>query len=155
MNKPFSALLFLVMFWVVQVEQTASSLLHQKLYEFQTKLQHKKTSSSSISAMPSPSLLLPNSIKSSGRVFYPIGYGADPSGAQDSSDAIMNALGDAFLQVQSGLELLPGIKDLGGVVIDFQGGNYSISNPIRFPSGVGNVLVTLFLSLIIDSHGAR
>ncbi|CAL5410549.1 unnamed protein product [Camellia sinensis] len=141
MNKPFSALLFLVMFWVVQVEQTASSLLHQRLYEFQTKLQHKKTTSSSISAMPSPSLLLPNSIKSSGRVFYPIGYGADPSGAQDSSDAIMNALGDAFLQVQSGLELLPGIKDLGGVVIDFQGGNYSISNPIRFPSGVGNVLI--------------
>ncbi|CAL5412820.1 unnamed protein product [Camellia sinensis] len=74
------------------------------------------------------------------RVFYPIVYGADPTGAQDSSDAIQSVLEDA-LQVQNGIELLPGIKDLGGVVIDLQGGNYLISKPIRFPSGIGNFLV--------------
>lgn len=76
-----------------------------------------------------------------GRVFYPIGYGADPTGANESSDAILQALNDAF-NVQSGLELLPGVKDLGGVIIDFQGGNYKISKPIRFPPGVGNVVVS-------------
>lgn len=76
-----------------------------------------------------------------GRVFYPIGYGADPTGANESSDPILQALNDAF-NVQSGLELLPGVKDLGGVIIDFQGGNYKISKPIRFPPGVGNVVVS-------------
>lgn len=76
-----------------------------------------------------------------GRVFYPIGYGADPTGAKESSDAILQALNDAF-KVQSGLELLAGVKDLGGVIIDLQGGNYKISKPIRFPPGVGNLVVS-------------
>ncbi|KAJ6415748.1 hypothetical protein OIU84_004527 [Salix udensis] len=78
--------------------------------------------------------------KNIGRVFYPIGYGADPTGARESSDAIKKALYDAF-QVQNGLELLPDVHDLGGVVIDLQGGNYKISKPIRFPSGGGNIVV--------------
>lgn len=71
------------------------------------------------------------------RVFYPIKYGADPAGERDSSDAILKALSYAF-QVQNELELLPGINDLAGVVIDLQGGNYKISKPIRFPAGGGN-----------------
>ncbi|XP_077244437.1 pectin lyase-like superfamily protein [Tasmannia lanceolata] len=80
-------------------------------------------------------------VKRDGRVFYPIGYGADPTGQEDSSDALLSAVEEAF-GVQNGLELLPGINDLGGVVIDLQGGNYKISKPIRFPpSGGGNVLI--------------
>ena len=76
-------------------------------------------------------------------MFYPIGYGADPTGVQDSSDAILHALNDAF-QVKNGLQLLPGVNDLGGAVIDLQARNYRISKPIRFPaSGGGNVLVSL------------
>ncbi|CAL0301551.1 unnamed protein product [Lupinus luteus] len=43
--------------------------------------------------------------------------------------------------MESGVELMPGVKDLGGVVIDLQGGNYTITKPIIFPSGAGNVLV--------------
>ncbi|KAB5564073.1 hypothetical protein DKX38_004127 [Salix brachista] len=70
----------------------------------------------------------------------PIKYGADPAGERDSSDAILKALNYAF-RVQNGIELLPGINDLGGVVIDLQGGSYRISKPIRFPSGGGNLLV--------------
>jgi hypothetical protein len=45
--------------------------------------------------------------------------------------------------VQNELELLPGINDLAGVVIDLQGGNYKISKPIRFPAGGGNILVSI------------
>ncbi|KAK7329358.1 hypothetical protein VNO77_23519 [Canavalia gladiata] len=78
--------------------------------------------------------------KGGGRVVYPSEYGADPTGAQDSTDAILKALENAF-GIESGLELLPGIKDLGGVVIDLQGGNYTISKPITFPSSAGNVVV--------------
>ena len=73
-------------------------------------------------------------------------YGADPTGAQESCDAIMDALSDAF-QVQNGLELLPDVHDLGGVVIDLQGGNYKISKPIRFPSGGGNIVVSTLLHM--------
>ncbi|KDP30157.1 hypothetical protein JCGZ_18190 [Jatropha curcas] len=93
-----------------------------------------------IVATPSRDIQVPET-KQNGRVFYPIGYGADPTGAQESSDAILKALNDAF-QVQNGNELVHGVNDLGGVVIDLQGGNYKISKPIRFPaSGGGNVVV--------------
>ncbi|KAJ8455659.1 hypothetical protein OPV22_028766 [Ensete ventricosum] len=74
------------------------------------------------------------------KVFNPISFGADSTGAADSSDAIVNAINAAF-QAQKGKELLPGINDLGGAVVDLQGGNYKISKPIRLPSGGGNVVI--------------
>lgn len=77
----------------------------------------------------------------------PIEYGADPRGENESSDAIMKALEDAFEMDNEGLELLPGIRDLGGVVIDFQGGNYKISKPITFPSSIGNLVVIIFIKI--------
>ncbi|KAL6282978.1 hypothetical protein ACE6H2_013907 [Prunus campanulata] len=86
------------------------------------------------------SLAQASNVTRNGRVFYPIGYGADPTGAEDSTDALLKAVEEAF-QLKSELELLPGITDLGGVVIDLQGGNYKISQPLRFPSGAGNVVV--------------
>ena len=77
-----------------------------------------------------------------GRVIYPISYGADPTGGQDSSDAILEALTDAF-QLHIELHMLPRVTDLGGVVIDLQGGSYKIGKPLRFPSsGGGNLLVS-------------
>ena len=76
-----------------------------------------------------------------GRVIYPISYGADPTGGQDSSDAILEALNDAF-QLHIELHMLPRVTDLGGIVIDLQGGSYKIGKPLRFPSsGGGNLLV--------------
>ncbi|KAJ7003384.1 hypothetical protein NC653_008572 [Populus alba x Populus x berolinensis] len=132
--KNISTLCFLLL-WSVQ--ETTCFIKKHKLIEFQEKLQEMVASSSPIPP-PSPAV---SQTKQSGRVFYPIGYGADPTGVQDSRDAILNALNDAF-QVQNGLQLLSGVNDLGGVVIDLQGGNYKISMPLRFPaSGGGNVVV--------------
>ena len=75
-------------------------------------------------------------------MIYPIGYGADPTGRQDSSDAILEALTDAF-KLQTGLHMMPHVADLGGIVIDLQGGNYKIGKPLRFPSsGGGNLVVS-------------
>lgn len=85
-------------------------------------------------------------LQNHGRVFYPIGYGADPTGVQDSTDAIFAAIRDAGT-LQNGLDLLPGITDLGGIVIDFQGGNFRISHSIRFPPGIGNLVVRFFLKV--------
>ncbi|XVF00466.1 hypothetical protein REPUB_Repub04eG0003600 [Reevesia pubescens] len=130
-NKFFSSAFCCLV--LLLVRETACSMIPQKLTEFEAKLQE---------VAPSPSLQPHSShTKTNGRVFYPIGYGADPTGVQDSSDAILQALNDAF-QVQSSLEMLPGVNDLGGVVIDLLGGNYKISKPIRFPtSGGGNAVV--------------
>ncbi|CAL1402483.1 unnamed protein product [Linum trigynum] len=114
-----------------------------KLPEFQSELQRRSSSSAAAAYNPanksSISMMHP---KRRGKVFYPIGYGADPSGSRDSADPILRAINDAF-QLQNGhrRQLLPGIHDLGGIVIDLQGGNFLISKPIRFPPGTGNIVV--------------
>ncbi|CAN1190828.1 Polygalacturonase QRT3 [Linum perenne] len=60
-----------------------------------------------------------------------------------STDAIQNALNDAFKQLEDEkVYLMNKIKDLGGAVIDLQGGRYLISKPITFPSsGGGDLLI--------------
>ncbi|RVX02723.1 Polygalacturonase QRT3 [Vitis vinifera] len=113
---------------LLSLHKPTFSSIHQKLSEFQSRLQNT-------ALPPFPSL----DGSQNGRVFYPIAYGADPTGVNESSDAILSALADAF-SIRNGVEMLPGITDLGGVVIDLQGGNYKISKPIRFPAGGGNVL---------------
>ncbi|OIV91653.1 hypothetical protein TanjilG_26506 [Lupinus angustifolius] len=116
---------------------TTSSKLHIQISNFRNKLEKKIASSLSQSDLASESAQTKRSV----RVLYPAGYGADPTGTNDSSDAILKAIGEAF-EMESGVELMPGVKDLGGVVIDLQGGNYTISKPILFPSsGGGNVVV--------------
>ncbi|KAH0935274.1 hypothetical protein HID58_012391, partial [Brassica napus] len=109
-----------------------------KLLEIQEKIQERLAVTPSLPPLSSPSSPFPKMV---GRVIYPISYGADPTGGQDSSDAILEALTDAF-QLQTELNMLPRVADLGGVVIDLQGGSYKIGKPLRFPSsGGGNLLV--------------
>ncbi|WJX23876.1 hypothetical protein P8452_13059 [Trifolium repens] len=139
----FSTLaLLLSLLVILQVQETTSFNEHIKLSHFMKKT-IKHNVDIPLSQPPSPSPLPSSSsyTKWSGRVVYPIEYGADPTGENESSDAIMKAIEDAFKMDNRGLELLPGIRDLGCVVIDFQGGNYKISKPITFPSSVGNLVV--------------
>ncbi|KAG6395894.1 hypothetical protein SASPL_142027 [Salvia splendens] len=117
---------------------TQCSTTHLKLQEFQTKLQ-TLTSPSTYTTPPLPTSTK-KSEQSSGRVFYPIGYGADPTGAHDSSAAILAAVADAA-KLQNGVNLMPGISDLGGAVIDLQGGSFLVNTPIRFPPAIGNIVV--------------
>ncbi|GAU33898.1 hypothetical protein TSUD_66850, partial [Trifolium subterraneum] len=99
----------------------------QKLLEFNHKLASSPTSSQT---------------KMSNRVLYPSEYGADPTGSEESSDAIMKAVEDAF-KLQKGIELVAGVNDLGGVVIDLGGGDYKISKPITFSPGGGNIVLSI------------
>ncbi|XP_027338319.1 polygalacturonase QRT3-like [Abrus precatorius] len=128
----FSILSFLLLL----VVQEATCFNHPTpMSHFRNKLKDRMVMGLSQAPSPSPDT------KRGGRVVYPSEYGADPTGAEDSSDGIMKAVGEAF-GMESGLELLPGVRDLGGVIIDLQGGNYTISKPITFPSsGGGNVVV--------------
>ncbi|KAL1833860.1 hypothetical protein DCAR_0103997 [Daucus carota subsp. sativus] len=124
----------------------ASCKFHKqkKLYDFETKLLRKTSGGAAAAPLPSQdsSFSMPSSApKSVGRVFYPIGYGADPSGEQDSSDAILEAMEDAVRSDKQGLELMPGITDMGGVVIDLQGASFKINRPIRVPAFTGNLVI--------------
>ncbi|KAK9062340.1 hypothetical protein SSX86_019526 [Deinandra increscens subsp. villosa] len=141
--RPFCLLVVLV---VLVFQQVNCSQKQQKLYDFKTKLQKH---SLQISSSPDP-------IKSSGRVFYPIGYGADPSGAQDSTEAIMGAVADASSAVGNGGQLLPGVNDLGGAIVDLQGGSFRISKPVAIPPNSGNLVIkggTLRASNTFPSDG--
>ncbi|KAJ9183329.1 hypothetical protein P3X46_007196 [Hevea brasiliensis] len=130
--RSFEVVVWLLLLLLVE-EKSCGMKQQNKLREMEAKLQEIAAAEATLYSFAS---LLVSETKQIGRVLYPTGYGADPSGEEESSDAILKALNDAF-QLQNGLELLPGINDLGGVVIDLQGGNYKISKPIRFPAAGG------------------
>ncbi|XP_010434329.1 PREDICTED: polygalacturonase QRT3-like [Camelina sativa] len=134
-----SLLLFLITISMVFEETLSLRRDMTKLLKFQEKIQERLAVAPTLSPVSSPPSS--HSPKMVGKVIYPIGYGADPTGGQDSSDAMLEALTDAF-QLQTGLEMLPRVADLGGLVIDLQGGSYMIGKPLRFPSsGGGNLVV--------------
>ncbi|CAH9077182.1 unnamed protein product [Cuscuta epithymum] len=79
------------------------------------------------------------------RVYRVTSYGADPTGEEDSTEAIMAAITDA-LNGPSGEEkegfLFAGIRNLGGARIDLQGGTYVVSRSLKFPvTGRGNLII--------------
>ncbi|KAF8102938.1 hypothetical protein N665_0190s0055 [Sinapis alba] len=135
----FVCLLLFLIIISVQLDETLSLRRDMtKLLEIQDRIQERLAVAPSLPPLASPSSPFPKMV---GRVIYPISYGADPTGGQDSSDAILEALTDAF-QLHIELHMLPRVTDLGGVVIDLQGGSYKIGKPLRFPStGGGNLLV--------------
>lgn len=70
--------------------------------------------------------------------FRPVDYGTDPTGATDSTAAMIAAV-QALLNCSRGFHTLaPPIMDLGGAKLDLGGGTYNISSPLVFPGYVGN-----------------
>ena len=72
----------------------------------------------------------------SNQVITPTTYGADPTGFADSTSAIRLAV-QALVSLGKSKDL-QGRLNLGGAILDLQGGTYSISSTIAFPSGYGN-----------------
>jgi hypothetical protein len=73
-------------------------------------------------------------------VIFPTSFGADPTGAADSSAAFASAMA-AVLARATGRNMSDGIADLGGVVLDLQGGTYLLSEPLVVPQFFGNLRV--------------
>ena len=67
--------------------------------------------------------------------------GADPTGQADSSRAFDAALKDALGRGRDGRLMGDNVTDLGGVVIDLEGGEYLLSRPIVIPPMVGNLRI--------------
>lgn len=92
----------------------------------------------SLAAAPRPDNA---TVPSDGRVFYVTDYGADPTGATDSTQALLATINEAF-HVATTEHTMPGLHDLGGVEIHLEGGDFRISNPLRLPANGGsNVLI--------------
>ncbi|KAG6395895.1 hypothetical protein SASPL_142028 [Salvia splendens] len=74
-------------------------------------------------------------------VYHVTSYGADPTGQNDSTGAVLKAITDALNGPGKGV-LFEGIVNLGGARVDLDGGNYLISRPLLFPvSGRGNFAI--------------
>ncbi|KAJ9693209.1 hypothetical protein PVL29_012096 [Vitis rotundifolia] len=81
------------------------------------------------------------SISSSSREHHATDYGADPTGRSDSTEALQQAIFDAFASPIDG-HLMQGITNLGGVELHLDGGTYMISRPLRLPDiGGGNFMI--------------
>lgn len=74
------------------------------------------------------------------RVFSPLDYGADGTGLTDSSPAFAEALAALFASCTSG-HLAEYVRDCSGAVLDLQGGEYLVSQPVAIPPGYGNLHV--------------
>eukprot|EP00039_Didymoeca_costata_P003178 m.65778 g.65778 ORF g.65778 m.65778 type:complete len:527 (+) comp11761_c0_seq1:96-1676(+) len=71
-----------------------------------------------------------------------VDFGADPTGHNLSDQAFQKAI--AFMissRSASGIKMADNITDLGGAVIQLDGGEYLISTPISFPDHIGNFKV--------------
>ena len=71
----------------------------------------------------------------------PVDFGADPTGAADSSPAFARALAVLLSRNATGGTLGAGIADLGGATLALGGGVYSLSAPLVIPPLVGNLRV--------------
>jgi hypothetical protein len=71
-----------------------------------------------------------------GHAISPVAYGADPTGKEDSSAAFDKAIA-ALLKFK--FRETPGaLSDLGGAVLDLEGGVYQVSRPVAIPHGYAN-----------------
>ena len=75
-------------------------------------------------------------------VVHPTAFGADPSGVRDSTKAMTAAVA-ALLEkgAASGARMGSNYTDLGGAVLDLQGGTFLLSRPLAIPGGFGNFRV--------------
>ena len=86
--------------------------------------------------------IAPDGTVAGGPTVSPIDFGADPTGATDSTAAFTNAM--AALLNHSSHAVPPmadAIVNLGGATLDLRGGEYLVSQPLIIPKLVGNVRI--------------
>ncbi|KAJ0084140.1 hypothetical protein Patl1_30993 [Pistacia atlantica] len=78
---------------------------------------------------------------SGSRIHHATDYGGDPTGVSDSTDALEQALFDAFRSPIQSTQLIKGVPNLGGSQLHLDGGTYKISRPLRIPEGGANFMI--------------
>ncbi|KAF5474569.1 hypothetical protein F2P56_006457 [Juglans regia] len=127
------------------VGQIPGSRYHDQMRKMQAfRVSSARHDSVSLPLSLSPSLSStgqPPEAAPSPHVYHVTSYGADPTGREDSTEALLRAISDAARGPSTG-SLLEGIQNLGGAQINLEGGNYVISQPLRLPAtGVGNLMI--------------
>ncbi|KAH9616283.1 hypothetical protein KSS87_022537 [Heliosperma pusillum] len=79
-------------------------------------------------------------------VYHVTSYGADPTGKNDSTDALLRVFSEigeiGSSNNNNNGHLMDGITNLGGVEINLDGGTYVINRPLHFPTPyLGNILI--------------
>lgn len=88
-----------------------------------------------------PPLRPPPTDVAASAILRPTDFGADPSGATDSSAAFDKAVAALLSQRGQRHTMASNITDLGGATLDLSGGSYLLSHPIVVPPGVGNAQI--------------
>ncbi|KAL5747071.1 hypothetical protein ACOSQ2_024368 [Xanthoceras sorbifolium] len=69
-------------------------------------------------------------------------YGGDPTGRSDSTEALEQAIFDAFRSPVDGNHMINGVANFGGSEVHLDGGTYKITRPLRLPdTGGGNIMI--------------
>ena len=74
-------------------------------------------------------------------IIRPSDFGADPTGATDSSPMMTKAMAGLLAARGPRHTMASNITDLGGVTLDLSGGTYLISAPLVVPPGYGNAQI--------------
>ena len=75
------------------------------------------------------------------RVFSPIDFGGDPTGAADSTAAVGAAATALLDACAPAARFAPVGRDCGGATLDLSGGEFLISAPLVFPASIANFRV--------------
>ncbi|KAG7026402.1 Polygalacturonase QRT3, partial [Cucurbita argyrosperma subsp. argyrosperma] len=106
-----------------------------------TRIRHYNHHLSKLHKLKSSLSVQRDSVPTDARVYHVTSYGADPTGKNDSTESILRVFSDAYGSA-SDLSLIDGVRNLGGVQINLDGGHYLISRPLRLPgAGVGNIVI--------------
>ncbi|XP_050235088.1 polygalacturonase QRT3 [Mercurialis annua] len=111
-------------------------------------IRRELASSPAPSPAPSPTIFAPppspeGNYPSRSRVIQVTTFGADPTGKNDSTEALLRAIGSAFEGSGREGSLMEGINNLGGTHISLEGGIFLISRPLRMPLlRAGNLMIS-------------
>ncbi|XP_074275777.1 polygalacturonase QRT3-like [Silene latifolia] len=96
-----------------------------------------------IAASPSPASAPPPGQTRNTMVYHVTLYGADPTGKNDSTEALLRVFSEiGNSNNNNNGNLMDGITNLGGVEINLDGGTYVINRPLHFPTTyLGNILI--------------
>lgn len=119
-----------------QVDRLPSSVLYPADAHPQTRARHRRV----IAGWRAPT------VDADAPLITPVTFGADPTGRADSTAAFKEAIAAALSRNSghnnmSDCSKTEDIVDLGGVVIDLQGGDYLVSEPLLIPKCYGNMRV--------------
>lgn len=78
---------------------------------------------------------------SAGSPIVPADFGADPTGAKDSTQAMQKAVVALLSRRGPSVSMASNITDLGGATLDLSGGSYLISSPLVIPPMFGNAQI--------------